>query len=93
MVGAVQAGGLAVTAAALATALATGLGEMPAGASHMQLFGTAILGGIGFTMSLFIGMLAFPEPEASAEVRLGVLVGSLLSAVVGYIVLIRSEPR
>ena len=74
-------------------ALATGLGEMPAGASHMQLFGTAILGGIGFTMSLFIGMLAFPEPEASAEVRLGVLAGSLLSAVVGYIVLIRSEPR
>lgn len=78
---------------AVRTALATGLGEMPAGASHMQLFGTAILGGIGFTMSLFIGMLAFPEPEASAEVRLGVLVGSLLSAVVGYIVLIRSEPR
>jgi Na+:H+ antiporter, NhaA family len=77
---------------AVRTALATGLGEMPAGASHMQLFGTAILGGIGFTMSLFIGMLAFPEPEASAEVRLGVLAGSLLSAVVGYIVLMRSEP-
>jgi Na+:H+ antiporter, NhaA family len=78
---------------AVRTALATGLGEMPAGASQMQLFGTAILGGIGFTMSLFIGMLAFPEPEASAEVRLGVLTGSLLSAVVGYIVLVRSEPR
>jgi Na+:H+ antiporter, NhaA family len=75
------------------TALSTGLGAMPPGASHMQLFGTAILGGIGFTMSLFIGMLAFPEPEAGAEVRFGVLVGSLLSAVVGYIVLIRSEPR
>jgi NhaA family Na+:H+ antiporter len=78
---------------AVRAALATGLGQMPAGASHMQLFGTAILGGIGFTMSLFIGMLAFPEPGASAEVRLGVLAGSLLSAIVGYIVLVRSEPR
>lgn len=78
--------------AAVRTALATGLGEMPRGASPMQLFGTAILGGIGFTMSLFIGMLAFPEPDASAEVRLGVLAGSLLSAIVGYIVLVRSAP-
>lgn len=75
---------------AVRTVLATGLGEMPRGASQMQLLGTAILGGIGFTMSLFIGMLAFPEPDVSAEVRLGVLAGSLLSAVVGYIVLIRS---
>ncbi|MBY0560675.1 Na+/H+ antiporter NhaA [Hyphomicrobium sp.] len=75
---------------AVRTALAAGLGEMPRGATQMQLLGTAILGGIGFTMSLFIGMLAFPEPDASAEVRLGVLAGSLLSAVVGYIVLIRS---
>jgi NhaA family Na+:H+ antiporter len=70
-------------------AIATGFGEMPPGATHMQLFGTAALGGIGFTMSLFIGMLAFPEPEASAGVRLGVLAGSLLSAVLGYILLTR----
>jgi NhaA family Na+:H+ antiporter len=69
--------------------IAGGFGEMPAGASQMQLFDTAVLGGIGFTMSLFIGMLAFPEPEASAQVRVGVLAGSLLSAIVGYILLVR----
>ncbi|MFA5957377.1 Na+/H+ antiporter NhaA [Hyphomicrobium sp.] len=77
--------------AAVRVVLATGLGEMPHGASQTQLFGTAVLGGIGFTMSLFIGLLAFPDPDTSAEVRLGVMVGSLLSAVVGYIVLVKSR--
>jgi NhaA family Na+:H+ antiporter len=72
-------------------AIGSGVGEMPPGASQVQLFGTAILGGIGFTMSLFIGMLAFPEPAASAEVRLGVLAGSLVSAVAGFIVLSRNQ--
>jgi NhaA family Na+:H+ antiporter len=76
---------------AVRMALASGLAEMPHGASRMQLFGTAILGGIGFTMSLFIGMLAFPSVETSAEVRLGVLAGSVLSALVGYIVLVTSS--
>lgn len=75
---------------AVRTAVATGLGKMPHGASQMQLFGTALLGGIGFTMSLFIGMLAFPDPDSNAEVRVGVLAGSLMSAIVGYIVLMRS---
>ena len=53
----------------------------------MQLLGAAILAGIGFTMSLFIGMLAFPDPDTNTEVRFGVLAGSLLSPIVGYIVL------
>ena len=74
-------------------AIRSGVGAMPAGASQVQLFGTAILGGIGFTMSLFIGMLAFPGALESAEVRLGVLAGSLMSAVVGYLVLARIGPR
>jgi NhaA family Na+:H+ antiporter len=52
-----------------------------------QLFGVAILGGIGFTMSLFIGMLAFADPERAAEIRIGVLAGSITSAIVGYLVL------
>ena len=75
------------------TAIRSGVGAMPAGASQVQLFGTAILGGIGFTMSLFIGMLAFPGALESAEVRLGVLAGSLMSAVVGYLVLAKIGPR
>jgi NhaA family Na+:H+ antiporter len=72
-------------------AIGSGLGAMPTGASQVQLLGTAILGGIGFTMSLFIGTLAFPEPVGSAEVRIGVLAGSLVSAIVGYLVLARNR--
>jgi NhaA family Na+:H+ antiporter len=64
---------------------------MPHGASQTQLLGTAILGGVGFTMSLFIGLLAFPDPDTSSEVRLGVIVGSFLSAAIGYIVLVSSQ--
>ena len=74
-------------------AIRSGAGARPDGATEMQLFGTAILGGIGFTMSLFIGMLAFPDPDASAHVKLGVLTGSLVSAILGYIVLIGTDSR
>lgn len=74
-------------------AIASGAGAKPDGATEMQLFGTAILGGIGFTMSLFIGMLAFPDPQMSAHVKLGVLTGSLVSAILGYIVLARANNR
>ncbi len=66
----------------------TGLAAMPRGATWRSLYGVAILGGIGFTMSLFIGSLAFPEDVTrEGQVRLGVLAGSLLSAVSGYLVL------
>jgi Na+:H+ antiporter, NhaA family len=61
-----------------------GIAAMPAGGSWGRLYGVAILGGIGFTMSLFIGTLAFDDAAHHAEVRLGVLAGSLLSALVGY---------
>ena len=65
-------------------AVKAGLGRLPEGASWPQLYGVAILGGIGFTMSLFIGMLAYDDPESARMVRIGVLVGSALSAGVGY---------
>jgi NhaA family Na+:H+ antiporter len=69
-----------------------GIAAMPAGGSWRGLHGVAILGGIGFTMSLFIGTLAFGDAAHEAQVKLGVLSGSLLSAVVGYLVL-RLAPR
>ncbi len=68
-------------------AVKLGIGEMPQGASWRQVYGVAALGGVGFTMSLFIGTLAFPDPSYAVAVRIGVLVGSISSAVLGYAVL------
>lgn len=65
-----------------------GLAQPPAGASLAQLWGMALLCGIGFTMSLFIAQLGFPaNPALVDEAKLGVLAGSLLSALAGYAVL------
>jgi NhaA family Na+:H+ antiporter len=67
--------------------VAAGIGKLPEGASWLQLYGVAVLCGIGFTMSLFIGGLAFDDAVHAAQVRLGVLSGSLVSALVGYLIL------
>jgi NhaA family Na+:H+ antiporter len=64
-----------------------GYAHLPAGASWGQLYGVGVCGGIGFTMSLFIGSLAFHSESQVALVRLGVVVASLLSAVLGYLLL------
>ena len=65
-------------------AVKTRIVPMLDGANWVQVYGTACLCGIGFTMSLFIGGLAFDDPAYAAPVRLGVLTGSLLSALLGY---------
>lgn len=64
-------------------AVSLGLAQLPAGATWRSLYGVAIITGIGFTMSLFIGSLAFPDGTQDTAMRLGVLAGSLLSAVMG----------
>jgi NhaA family Na+:H+ antiporter len=65
-----------------------GFARRPRGVSWTQLYGVALLAGIGFTMSLFIGGLAFPnDPILVDEVKIGVLLGSTLSAAGGFVVL------
>jgi NhaA family Na+:H+ antiporter len=69
-------------------AVKAGLSPMPGGARASQVYGVAIVAGIGFTVALFVATLAFPgEPRLLAEAKLGILLGSLLSAVVGYLLL------
>ncbi len=70
-------------------AIKAGLTRLPSGMSMGSLYGTAALCGVGFTMSLFIGSLAFEETAAISlfDERLGIIIGSLLSGVVGYLVL------
>jgi NhaA family Na+:H+ antiporter len=65
-------------------AIRLGICAMPAGVNWAQMHGIAVLAGIGFTMSLFIGTLAFADPANAAAVRFGVLSGSLLSGMMGY---------
>ncbi len=65
------------------------LAELPKGMSWKTLYGTAALGGIGFTMSLFVGSLAFEETgvDITFDERLGIILGSVASGLVGYMVL------
>jgi Na+:H+ antiporter, NhaA family len=62
--------------------------DWPEGASGGQVYGVSLLCGIGFTMSLFIGLLAFPDAARQDLVKVGVLAGSLLSALAGTLVLL-----
>jgi NhaA family Na+:H+ antiporter len=66
---------------------------LPVAASWLQLYGVSLLCGIGFTMSLFIGLLAFRDAALQDEVKVGVLVGSLVSALLGATVLSLAKRR
>lgn len=78
-------------------AIRFGLASLPEGATWRSLYGTAVLCGIGFTMSLFISTLAFDGGmyDAAVSSRLGILAGSLASAIAGYLILksALSSPR
>ncbi|MDD2058624.1 Na+/H+ antiporter NhaA [Pseudomonas sp. GD03860] len=74
-----------------ALAIRTGLAKLPEGCNWMQLYGVALLCGIGFTMSLFIGALAFPAaPHLVDAVKVGVLMGSFVCALLGIAVLLKA---
>jgi NhaA family Na+:H+ antiporter len=74
-------------------AVTTGLGRLPDGTTWRQIVGLGALGGIGFTVSLFITNLAFTDQQMADVARVGIFAGSLLAGIVGSMVLLRAEPR
>jgi NhaA family Na+:H+ antiporter len=74
-------------------AIKLGIAKLPEQATWMTIYGVSILCGIGFTMSFFIGSLAFTEPEYMNQVRLAVLLASLIAAIVGYLVLLLATKK
>jgi NhaA family Na+:H+ antiporter len=84
-----QAGVFGATAAVVGLKLA----RRPTGATWLELYGVSLLCGVGFTMSLFIGALAFSTEYRAGEVRMGVLIGSVLSAAAGMAVLRWAQAR
>ncbi|MBC7767654.1 MAG: Na+/H+ antiporter NhaA, partial [Phycisphaerales bacterium] len=73
-------------------AIRFGLADLPAHATWRQFYGVAVLCGIGFTMSLFIGLLAFTDVQLQDETKIGVLLGSVLSALLGWALIRTSKP-
>ncbi len=68
-------------------AVKTGQAELPPGVTLAQIYGASILGGIGFTMSIFVASLAFAEGPLLAAAKLGILAASAISGVTGFVVL------
>ena len=80
--------------AAVRLSVRLGLAGRLRGATWLQVYGVAVLCGIGFTMSLFIGTLAFPgQPALVEEAKVGILTGSFLSAIVGFLLLRFAPPH
>jgi Na+:H+ antiporter, NhaA family len=77
----------------VAIAVKTGLTRLPAGTSWLGMIGIGLLAGIGFTMSLFIASLAFPDAATLGQAKIGVLCASVVAAVLGLAVLSRALPR
>jgi len=74
-------------------AVKMGLAALPDGVSWRHVYGTAWLAGIGFTMALFISGLAFPGTGLEGQAKLGILVGSLVSAALGIGILLTASRR
>jgi NhaA family Na+:H+ antiporter len=75
-------------------AVKLGVAQMPDNANWLTIYGVSVLTGIGFTMSLFVGNLAFAENIQYIDgVKIGVLAGSLLSTVFGYFILLFSTKK
>src|SRR3546814_5123911 len=71
-------------------AVRLGIATLPSKVTFGKIVGVGFLGGIGFTMSIFISVLAFSEPEFQTEAKISILAASLISGLIGYFIL-RSE--
>ncbi|MEA2115797.1 MAG: Na+/H+ antiporter NhaA [Thermodesulfobacteriota bacterium] len=71
----------------------SGLTELPARVSWGQIWGVSLLGGIGFTMSIFISELAFTDEAMIADAKIAIFIASILAGICGYLVLQRSLPK
>jgi NhaA family Na+:H+ antiporter len=85
-------GKLVGVAGAIVLATRFGLGRLPAGLTNLHVLGMAALAGIGFTVSIFVAGLAFDDPLATDEAKIGVLVASVLAAILGSSILGRARP-
>ena len=65
-------------------AIRSGVADLPAGVTWSHITGAGLLGGIGFTMSLFVANLAFSDPVIATQAKVGILVASVIAGVVGY---------
>jgi NhaA family Na+:H+ antiporter len=74
-------------------AIKSGLADLPDGVKWPHIWGASCLAGVGFTMSLFITELAFDDPSQIGKAKLGILVASLISGILGFWVLSRSLPK
>lgn len=74
-------------------AVKSGLASMPSGTAWRQIFGVALLGGVGFTMSLFITSLAFKDPAMTELAKMSILIGSMTAGLLGYLMLSRSPAK
>ena len=71
----------------------SGKGSLPSGVNWMQIVGAGCLAGIGFTMSLFIAALAWTDEALIANAKIGILAASLLSGIIGFVILSRALPK
>ena len=73
-------------------AVRTGIASLPSGVTWRHIIGVGVLGGIGFTVSIFISGLSYDVDALTSQAKIGILIGSILSAVTGF-ALLRAVPR
>ena len=74
-------------------AIRSGYAQLPKGVTWRQIWGVSALAGIGFTMSIFIGDLAFLDPDRIDEAKMGIFAASLTSGIIGYLLLKKALPE